>query len=535
MPTLLSLSEELLVRVVNFVEYRSLASLSRVSQTLNRLTTPQLYDTIDFEGASEDTGVTNLIPLTFHLLQNPEIASLVHSFSIRNQFGTEGNLDDLAPTEGDEVNDDDVLRKGWPQHPDLDSIIRKAVEDVEDGEEEKETLFENVRNGTDEGAVLAILLPKLTNLRKLDLVHGYLGPGSYLTRLLHKVTKREGPFQEEPAFINLTDVLIAGYDDKYPNEPAWFGAYLELPSIRRLHGYQLGNNEQESITETMAELGTGTSPVEEIELRESQLYAEDLERVLRACSKLKTFIYEVGHAWAWYTLRTSDIIHSMQPTKDTLEQLVLTHPDYPDDGEDDDFSGVTLANFPKLRYLKISSLFLGGTHQGDNQPKPDLMGTFPSCLEILHVTYVGDSYPNPGTTAALQRVIEQSETVFPSLRRLILEGSFVKHPNRLEDIKGMIEIANGKGIATGILTDEDVNDRDWDKREERPWGISGEIEWKECFANQKGNVAILETRGSGWEGSADHLNDIQAMNVSDGDESTRRDQEEGKEGVESSS
>ena len=273
------------------------------------------------------------------------------------------------------MHEDD--RKGWPSHPDVDSIIRKAVEDVESEEGEREKLFEDVREGSDEGAILSILLPKLTNLRQLDLAHGWLGAGSHLLHFLRKVAKREAPFDKRPAFANLTDVLIAGYDDKYPNAPDWFGAYLELPSIRRLHGYQLGNNEQGSVTATMADLGSGTSPVEELELRESKLYAEDLDRVLKACRNLKTFIYEVGHAWAWYPLRTQDIRSAMKPLEKTLENMVLDHPDYLDEQGDDTFLPMSFAKFEKLRYLKTSTMFLGGINERE---ECNLMETFPAGL-----------------------------------------------------------------------------------------------------------------------------------------------------------
>ena len=86
-PLLLPLSEELLVRIINFVDYPSVTPLALVSQTFNRLTTPQLYATVDFKGAYPDIGVTYLIAFTFDILQNPDLASSVRSFSIRGDFG----------------------------------------------------------------------------------------------------------------------------------------------------------------------------------------------------------------------------------------------------------------------------------------------------------------------------------------------------------------------------------------------------------------------------------------------------------------
>lgn len=440
-----------------------------------------------------DVGVTYLIPFTFLILQKPNIASLVRSFCIRDSFGHKDMLIPPTSSNGDAAQKkvDEGARKGWPSHPDLDGILGKAVEDIESEEEEKSKLFEEVRAGSDEGAILSILLPKLTSLRKLDLVHGWEDDARHLVRLLHKVTKREAPFDryDNSAFANLSDVLIAGYDDKYPNAPDWFGAYLELPGIRRLYGYQMGNNTQEEITPTMAALGIGTSPVEELELRESKLYAEDLERILRACKNLKTFIYEVGHAWAWYPLQTSDIRKALSLQERTLENLVLDHPDYLEGMDGDDLSPISFAAFRNLVYLKVSTLFLGGEK---GRSDCDLTGTFPETLKTLHVTYVGEPWHCAKTVDGLLRVLQQKE-VLPRLEKLTLEGDFQKYPERLDRVKEIVRCAKEKDIETVI-----VNSAGFGAVLEKGWGLDGSVQWQECFNNKSNQVEILDIKGFGW-------------------------------------
>ncbi|KAH6711879.1 hypothetical protein BKA61DRAFT_611744 [Leptodontidium sp. MPI-SDFR-AT-0119] len=492
-----SLSEELLVRIVSFTERLSLPSLALASRTMNRLVIPELYASIDFNRASSDTGVEFLIPLTYHLLNNPDLATLVRSLSIRDVFGSVE--DDLIPL--DEGGDND-FRKGWPSTADLkdiDALLRGAVGDVEDIEEGKAKLFNAVRDGSDEGSIIVILISKLPNLRSLDIVGGMTNAGRELLRFFQRVAKRKAPFDRNHVLTKLSDVLVSGWDEKYPNSPDLLGAYLELPSIRRLHGYQMGNNDQTKVTEAMGALGTGSSPVEELELRASQLYGLDLDRVLKSCRNLKTFIYEVGHAWAWYPLRTSDIMNSMTAVEKTLENLVLEHSEYvtdnAEDGEDS-LTAVSLANFKELRCLNISALFLGGFKQNE---KADLRSIFPASLETLHITHLGDpTFCVPWIPSALQQAIEHKDLVFPGLRKLTLQGAFLSHSYRLEEIKGLVHKAKELGIKTVILAGDGTGSRSWIDSDERGWGIDEEVKWKECWGNNAFDVATFDVE---WDES----------------------------------
>jgi hypothetical protein len=409
-----TLTEELLTRIVSFVEpHSSLWSLALVSRTLNRLATPYLYKTVDFKGGSHDAGITYLIPFAFLTFQEPHIASFVRSISIRDTYGTpERGLDPLegnAQIEKDESQDSDAqddekeqseaddaqdeedepsekqdtpgdndeksedndtkddsdtegsTRKGWPDHPDREQVIRSAIEGIGYTGEDVDEWLAALLKGDDESVILSILLPHLKKLRRLDISHDWMGDEDSLVSTLRKASKREKPFNQGNKFSSLTDVLVAGYDDKYTVPPIMFGACLGLPALRRLHGLKIGENEQDEATETITEIPKGSSSIEEIELRESKLYSEDLKLLLSIPKALKTFIYEVGHAWAWYSVDTNDILEGLSRHAESLENLVLDHPDFVEESEDDNFAPMEFSAFTRLEYLKASVLFLGGS------------------------------------------------------------------------------------------------------------------------------------------------------------------------------
>ncbi|KAG4440857.1 hypothetical protein IFR05_003670 [Cadophora sp. M221] len=489
-----SLSEELLVRIVTFTDRPSLPSLALASRTMNRLTNPELYASIDFKGASGDKGVEFLIPLTYCLLKNPDLATLVRSLSIRRKFGSaedDFDYDVLIPlVEGG----DNEFRKGWPSSADpqdIDALLQRAVGDMEDTEQGKDKLFNTVRNGTDEGSIIAILLSNLPNLRSLDVAAGMTNARFELLRFFQRVAKREAPFDRKPVLTNLSDVLISGWDQEIPSSSDLLGAYLGLPSIRRLHGHEMMTNYGGRVWEIVGALGRGTSPVEELELRASQLGGEDLERVLNSCRNLKTFICEIDHDWSLYPGRVSDIMKSMKAVEKTLENLVLEHGHglfYDHTGEDG-VVAVSLANFKELRYLKILSFFLEGYVQDQ---KVDLMSIFPASLENLHLTY--RRHPNLCVLwllSALQQAIEHKDAIFSALRKLTVEGPYLGDLNRLEEIKELVLTAKENGVEIVILAGDGLYACHWIETPERGWGIDEEVEWKQCWENSSINTAGL--------------------------------------------
>jgi hypothetical protein len=305
-----TVTDEVLTRISFVTPQSSLYSVALVLRILNRLATSYLYATVNFKDGHADTGVKYLIPFAFLAFQKPYIASLVRSFSIRDTFGTGGRYGYLGRVEelinGDNFDPDDkYARRGWPDHPDRDQIIRSAVEWLGYTGEEVDEWLATLLAGDDESAILAILLPNLKKLCHLDLCNDWLGPVDVEDRLVStmlNVSQREKPFDKGDYFSALTDVLIAGHGDKYPTSPVMLGACLALPALRRLYALNMGENGQDEATASLAKLLKGNFPVEEIELRESRLYSEDLKHMLSVPKALKTFIYEMGQPWVWIHL-----------------------------------------------------------------------------------------------------------------------------------------------------------------------------------------------------------------------------------------
>jgi len=489
-----TLTEELLNRIVSFVSpHSSLWSLVLVSRTLNRLATPYLYETVNFKGASPDTGIRHLIPFAFLAFQKPYIASSVRSLSIRDTYGTpdqglEPLNDDDAQSETDETedkNEESHGRKGWPNHPDRDQIIRSAIEGVGYTGGEVDRWFTALLEGDDEATILSILLPHLKKLRRLDLSQDWIGDEDDLVSTFRKASKREEPFNQGDSFTCLTDILVAGYGDKYPVSPIMLGACLGLPALRRLHGLKMGENEQDEATQTMIEIPKGSSSIEEIELRETKLYSEDLKLLLSVPKALKTFIYDLGHSWAWYAVDTNDILEGLSHHTESLQSLVLDHPDYAEEMDNDYYAPMEFSAFTKLGYLKASVLYLGGS---GNRDACSLKKTFPQSLKKLCVTYFGEGSYCPLVMYELHQVLEQKEQYLPNLEELILEGQFKKQPETLELAKDIMRCVSAKGVRVELV--DDAYRRTW-SGSEQGWGVDEAIDWQPTLARGLGEREIL--------------------------------------------
>jgi hypothetical protein len=479
-PSLDTLTEELLSRIISFVTpHSSLHSLALVSRTLNRFATSYLYASVDFKGAYPDTGVKYLIPFAFLAFQRPEIASLVRSFSIRDTFGL---ADDLIRLE-DLDDDNEDARRGWPDHPHRDQILQSAIEGIGYTGEEVDEWLATLLEADDESAILAILLPHLKKLRRLDLGHSGSGIGDPLLSTIHRLSQRDNSVDGPGHFSALTDVFIVGYEDKYPCSPTSLGACLYLPSLRRLHSMNLGENDQDTATEELVGLPKGCSSVEEIELRASKLYSEDLKLLLNAPKALKTFIYEVGQSWAWYPLDTRDIADALSCQEEHLSNLVLDHPYFLEETEVDSLAPMDFSAFKKLDFLKVSGLFLGGTHQRDTC---SVLQSFPRSLKRLYVTYCSDSYHCAEIMPALLEVLQLKEEYLPNLETLTLEGPFNLHPEALESAKDIARCVITQGVRAKVI---DAYRKEFGETYQKGWGLDEEVGWQEI---QFDNVEMRE-------------------------------------------
>ncbi|KFX94161.1 hypothetical protein O988_06450 [Pseudogymnoascus sp. VKM F-3808] len=413
------LSVELLDNIVSFVQPRSaLFELALVSRKFNSLVTPYLYQHIFLDSNSSDGGNRHILPLTFLILQNPSIASLVKSFTFRGSFQDEESWSGPGDT-------DDDSRLPWPEHPDRENILRRLIKKISHSEEEEDEWLEKVlpQYTPWDDAIFSLLLISLPNLRRLDLeITNY--NVAYLERIFNRIAFSAPPFDLNPVFTQLSDIMIAGNDDRYPTDYVLLYPCCRFPAIKRLYGHRLGAEEDSphlsEITSVPSPIETSelhdsklhtdgrfqssglnntTSTIETFELRDSKLHLSDLPIILGALKSPQKLIIHIGNSWAWTPIRTPDILSALLIHATSVRRLALDHEDYyPFEegvGPDDNADPVSFIGFTAFTHLRVAPLFLFGHEDMIHAPESGsgkelemlyrLRGAFPWTLESLGV------------------------------------------------------------------------------------------------------------------------------------------------------
>ncbi|KAH7397472.1 hypothetical protein BKA66DRAFT_242174 [Pyrenochaeta sp. MPI-SDFR-AT-0127] len=138
------LPEELLDRILFFTSHRATrCALCLVSKDINRIATPHLYANIYLQ----EDDFQYLRPLAFLLWTSAKHRDAVKSFSVRRAYG--GNLDP------------------WPNHQNLETIIRAQIKLYVRGGEADQWLF-RVRDGADPLPIASLLLRSLKNVAMMQ-------------------------------------------------------------------------------------------------------------------------------------------------------------------------------------------------------------------------------------------------------------------------------------------------------------------------------------------------------------------------------
>lgn len=177
-----------------------------------------------------------MLPFAFLILQKPSIASLIRSFTFRGLF----HIERYPPNNSDE----NKRRLPWPNHVERDDILMGVIKRISNSEDEEMEWNEAVlsQNAPADDAILSLLLISFPNLRRLDLEITGLEV-NFLARTFIRVACSEPPFDINPVFTQLTDIMLTGSDDLYPTEYVLFGACCRLLAVKRLYGHRLGARE----------------------------------------------------------------------------------------------------------------------------------------------------------------------------------------------------------------------------------------------------------------------------------------------------
>lgn len=490
------LPEELLDHIVALSTRDTLNNLCLVSKQLSRLATAHLYSDISFGADDFYRGPTYISHLAFLLFTSPAHARLVTSVFVKSAWGARPRY----------VKQDVVQEYPWPNigTPKLETLLRGQLAKFSLDHADTESVYDKIRTGMNEDAIVALLLLSLSNLRRLDMNAGFSDDHadfvSVFELLANQVKSRDD--HSTP----LVDVMVKGDDDKYPNPPAHVAALMHMPNLRSIYGWKMGDHEGDADPD-FARLKPRSSPVEYIELRTSKLHNDNFRHLMNATKpgSLKTLVYEIGCTWAWCQISHPDIMTSLRAHHQTLEALCLSHEEfYPHqfDNDDDKPYPCDFKPFTALRRLKVAPVYIWG-HEGftnqrnlaDRATKEVLWKSLPANLQQLWICRAeSQAKPPPDDNdaevlrfehdcllPALDLVVQNKEA-FQELSEIFIElppSNWPKHET-FDSLESFCRGAQGCGIQTRIILADIISEQ-----EERKWGWEEEVEWGECFGNQE--------------------------------------------------
>lgn len=482
-----ALPRELICCIMSQVDCRTtLCNLALCSHAFYLCAIRHLYKHVDFNAEGVACGCLHferIRALGSLLLQRADLARLVRQFTMREGF-SHGHDSKRKEERGEE-----------PEVVEVDSVFKQVIKASSCSEEEEREWLKNVSWTDHTDAILALVLPALINLERLDL---FLECGIiYFKRIMRSAACRRKPFDTEPAFQNLKEFMHTWFDDENGMSAEYAAMFLRLPAISAVYGYHVGRDDDEEADRTLAALDTGSSTVTYIELKGSYLSIPNITHMLRAPKALQTFICELGgaHISAWAT--SFKAIHeAFTPQKHCLENLWLDYEHQyrfiSDHGLDETAPMPSFAGFEALKFLKIATLFLFGykgrlEQHNDNEDKSKdwndssrrrLAGLFPTMLETLYVPHCEDYFSHLLT--ALEDLLLQKEEYNPTLIKVVLQGPTAQDMKLLWRIGDLVELAASQNVSLVIEKARIVQgcqyfvEREWGMDIEREWGMEDE-------------------------------------------------------------
>lgn len=248
------LPNELLTKIAELCPERTLSALCRCSLKWKMVATELLYSKPDLRGRfeSQEHGYKWTLPFAFLIFTSPFHAGYVRSFTIGYWWGEERCLERCGPKRPWPVSENDAesVRR-------LDKVIADACRKHTVSEEDAEELYELVRSGENGGAILALVVAHLVNLRKFDFEGADKVDGP-MVRAFELVTRQSwinsntasstnssgnqldaGQQQKEnippTPFPKPPSVRVTGKCERNRNESFYAALFFNLPNLRHLY------------------------------------------------------------------------------------------------------------------------------------------------------------------------------------------------------------------------------------------------------------------------------------------------------------
>ncbi|KAF2738063.1 hypothetical protein EJ04DRAFT_574049 [Polyplosphaeria fusca] len=476
-----SLPVELTSRILELVDSKStLLNAALCSQQWYDIATPHLYNHVHLAGDDSEGAVTAAVKL---FLRKPDLAAYVHHLAVRPAIDN-GPIDQ---------NENITLSEALAQAGDLDDMFKDAIAHDSRCDKDQIRLLNNARNAD---GLLALLIPRLSNLETLDL-ETPISPGC-VQRMLQFAGANEERFAEEPALAHLHSLVWVYDDNKYGGNI--IANPLLLPSMRSLFLHRIGSGDEE-VDEELQNIGHGTSACTHIEMKDCRFNDTDIKNYIAAPKRLSTFIYELGWGHLSYCSPSFAAIRdALECQKDSLEDLWL---DYGFDGiewyaEDTNENDAmkSIRHFSQLKRLRIAGNFVfGASESAENEEEQTrcrrLQEFLPPSLEILHFTHGDDQ--GEMLYKALEHVLEECNIRTPKLREVVLDTSLPRIKDDGLRLASILRLAESANVNFKLVNNwGDQKYQMYDQRVEHKWGMDEDLEWAECTSGCN-SIPIFET------------------------------------------
>ena len=453
----------------------TLRNLACCSHNFYYLATPYLYKHVELKAhqiLSDDVYI-HLRSLACLLLRRLDLASHVRQFTMSKDFSV-GYRSRRLEEEGE-----------TPQAVDVDDVFKSAIKKSSHSIEEERLWLKHASWTDMDDSILALLLPNLVNLTKLELT---TKDCVYVRRMIDRAIQRKHSFDTRPAFTSLTSFMHTMHTREL--DLYYIAWCLELPTIRKI--CSRGTESENPFTgpsQLLASMNSASSPLTHLELQDCRLRMVDVTQLLRICRALKTFIYEPGSACAWwFDVSFTAIREALTAQEHSLEILWLDISPFHDRGFFNPYEDTTpmasFKSFQKLKALRLQTVFIFGlqvdeNEQDDEDPDTDRNGwsldgdennsgqedieeidpedinwnstscrrfnfLFPSTLESLHFTHCHDHLPR--LLIALKELLRCKSEQVPALNRLILEGDLYGEKGSWRDLVDLVVQGKERGV-----------------------------------------------------------------------------------------
>ena len=456
---------ELLTQIVaNIQKCGWLLDLALCCRSFYDLVVPYLYSHVKLIAHPITAGCPALEKFAIQVLRNLTLASYVQDFT----------LDYKWSSCSESIQDYDSIR--------FDSIRETLC---------RTNRFEEADVVENKVALLAVLLPSLKNIERLDLWVPDEGRVCY-REMFRKVIGKEKPFDVQPAFP-LLKVMVNNFlsAKRYCMSPSLMCHNFQLPSLREFYRQGIGSSSS-SADFGLYFLKPAISSLTHLEIRRSRLCRDDLYNMLRAFKGLRTFVYRVGlEDLDYISFSIPRLREALEWVKHSLENLWIDNTETFIMDVDYLPPSTSLASLKVLKNIRVGMyIFFGDVsfmHESDiaNGAGINLARLLPQSLETI---YISHTRARLGVLVeALEDWLQQKESSTPKLWRIAFEVDLTEDRESI-DLSLLESLAKEASVSV-VKLDSGISDQDASEADRRilkeliPWAAEGSQSCFEGYVN----------------------------------------------------